>query len=133
METAVKRIRASQTETEGSQLLTAPELARALKLNPQTLYRLARRGLIPSIRIGKKVLRFDPIQVRATLEAQGAFQPRIGRVSPSAGRLSFTRLEDLVAQNRWMTPPPDLALERFAPRFPRGIDLTSLAYERKRP
>lgn len=133
METAVKRIRASQTETEGLQLLTAPELARAFKLNPQTLYRLARRGLIPSIRIGKKVLRFDPIQVRAALEARGVPQPRISRVPPRAGRLCFTRLEDLMAQDRWVAPPPDLTLERFALNLPPGIDLTRLAYERKRP
>lgn len=133
METAVTRIKTSQTGAEGPQLLTAPELARALRLNPQTLYRLARRGLIPSIRIGKKLLRFDPIQVRSALEARQDSQPRISPVPPPTGRLSFKRLEDLLAQNRWIEPPPDLTLDRFAPRFPRSADLTSLAYERKRP
>jgi excisionase family DNA binding protein len=115
------------------QLLTAQELARVLKLNPQTLYRLARRGVLPAIRIGKKALRFDPAQVRSALQTQ---TPPLALVAPSssaAGRATFTTLDDLLAQRRWLAPPPALSLKRLAVRFPPGADLTALAYEQGRP
>ncbi len=43
--------------------VTARELATALGLNEQSVYRFARAGIIPSIRIGRKILRFDAEQV----------------------------------------------------------------------
>ena len=54
------------------ELLTVRDMAAMYKLNPQTLYRLARKRMVPSIRIGKS-LRFDPIQVRGALAAQRTF------------------------------------------------------------
>lgn len=115
------------------EFLTAREMAAVFKLNPQTLYRLARQGMIPAIRIGKKSLRFDPFQVREALQPQGTAQARPRPPRPRGRRLAFTRLEDVLARDRWPTPPPDLTLERFAVRIPRGADLTALAYDRKRP
>ena len=120
-------------QTDGREFLTAQEMSAVLKLNPQTLYRLARQGVIPAIRIGKKSLRFDPVQVRASLNAQGTLQARRRAGRLPAGRWVFTRLEDLRAQGRWPAPPPDLVLERFKVAFPVAVDLTALAYERPRP
>jgi len=120
-------------QTDGREFLTAQEMGAVFKLNPQTLYRLARQGVIPAIRIGKKSLRFDPAQVRASLSAQGTVQARRRAKRLPAGRLVFTRLEDLRARGHWTTPPPDLVLERFGVAFPPAVDLTTLAYERPRP
>jgi excisionase family DNA binding protein len=132
MVTAGSPMRALASENEARQLLTAEELAAAFKLNPQTLYRLARRGAIPAIRIGKKALRFDPIRVRQFLEARSPSQARVSPGRPPAEPFSFSLLEDLLAERRWTNPPPDLSLERFAVDIPPGSDLTTLAYERKR-
>ena len=115
------------------QLLTAQELARVLKLNPQTLYRLARRGVIPAIRIGKKSLRFDPAQVRTVLQAQTTPLTLVAPPTSAASRAVVTMLDDLRAQGRWLAAPPALSLKRFAVRFPAGADLTALAYEQGRP
>lgn len=46
--------------------VTAAELAEHLSVSISTVYRLARRGAIPSIRIGKAV-RFDVAACEATL------------------------------------------------------------------
>ena len=132
MGTLAKPIRPSSSTNGAPELLTARELAAIFKLNPQTLYRLARRGVIPAIRIGRKSLRFDPIQVREALEALGISQTRVGPRRLAAGSFAFTRLDDLLAQNRWIAPSPDLVLERLAVDFLPGIDLTTLAYEKTR-
>ncbi len=116
-----------------AEFLTARELAAAFKLNPQTLYRLARQGMIPAIRIGKKSLRFDPFEVREALQPQGTAQARLRPRRPRGQRPAFTRLEDVLAQDRWPAPSSDLTLERFAVQIPRAADLTALAYDRKRP
>ena len=103
-----------------------------LKLNPQTLYRLARRGVLPAIRIGKKSLRFDPAQVRIALQAQTRPLALVAPRSSAASRAAFTMLDDLLAQGRRLAAPRSLSLRRFTVRFPPGADLTALAYERAR-
>lgn len=115
---------------EAGQMLTVQEMARALKLNPQTLYRLVRQGLVPAVRIGKKTLRFDPAQVQATLKAKEPRRPSAKERKLTAPALTFTRLEDLRAAGGWLTPASNLALERFAVRLPPGADISSLAYDR---
>jgi excisionase family DNA binding protein len=50
-------------------LLTAQELAEILKVNEQTIYRWAREGKLPRVKIGSSI-RFDREQVRSWLEAQ---------------------------------------------------------------
>jgi excisionase family DNA binding protein len=111
-------------------LLTAQELARALKLNPQTLYRLVRRGLLPAVRIGNKTLRFDPAQVRATLQMPRPLRPFPKERSPAISSFAVTRLDDLRASEQWTTPRADLALERFSVPLPPGADITALAHDR---
>ncbi|MEI8191451.1 MAG: helix-turn-helix domain-containing protein [candidate division NC10 bacterium] len=128
---ALKQVPAAQNNSP--QLLTAQELARGLKLNPQTLYRLARQGVIPAIRIGKKSLRFDAAQVRNALQAPTKPLTLVALPSSAASRVAFTMLGDLLAQGRWLAAPPALSLKRFAVRFPPRADLTALAYERGRP
>ena len=120
-------------QNSSPQLLTAQELARVLKLNPQTLYRLVRRGVLPAIRIGKKSLRFDPAQVRIALQVQTKPLALVAPSSSAASRVAFTMLDDLLAQGRWLAAAPALSLKRFAVQFPPGADLTVLAYERVRP
>ncbi|WP_287154766.1 helix-turn-helix domain-containing protein [Candidatus Solincola tengchongensis] len=39
-------------------VLTANEVARLLRLAPSTVYEMARRGDLPSVRIGNRVVRF---------------------------------------------------------------------------
>lgn len=103
-------------------LLTAKELAAALQLNEQTVYRLARNGAIPFVRIGKKAIRFDLARVA---EALAATPP------PSFKRFPwpFARLDDLQAAREWLKPPADVVLKRFNVPFPTK-DLTRLAYDR---
>lgn len=45
---------------------TAQELAVAMRLKPRTLLALARRGIVPSLKIGSSV-RFSPTAVAAAL------------------------------------------------------------------
>ena len=55
-----------------SEYLTADELALKLRLAPDTVREMARRGKIPSIRISPKVIRFDPLAVDQALRAVDA-------------------------------------------------------------
>jgi excisionase family DNA binding protein len=48
-------------------LLTAEELAQRLRLRPSTIKRWAQGGLIPSIRLSGRVVRFDPGDVECAL------------------------------------------------------------------
>ena len=47
------------TQTNDKQLLTAEELAERIRVRPSTIRIWAREGLIPAVKIGAKILRFD--------------------------------------------------------------------------
>jgi excisionase family DNA binding protein len=49
------------------ELLTVPETARLLRVTPETVRRLARRGELPAIRVGTQ-LRFDRDVLTAPLQ-----------------------------------------------------------------
>ncbi len=49
--------------------LTAKELAKQLHVSPDTVRVWARRGLIPTLRLSPKVVRFDPIAVYRAIAA----------------------------------------------------------------
>ena len=49
-------------------LITPDELARRLNVSRVWVYRLANDGRLPSIRVGDKILRFDPGEIRSWLE-----------------------------------------------------------------
>jgi excisionase family DNA binding protein len=117
---------------ERSRLCTAKEVAATLQLNEQTVYRLARNGEIPFLRIGNKAIRFDLEGVRKTLEAKSRASERSAPPDSPLPSLPFVMLDDLRKSGEWVKPPADLALERFAVPFP-SRDLTSLAYDREGP
>jgi excisionase family DNA binding protein len=49
--------------TNGAQLLTAEELARRWQIKPATVYALARKGTIPTVRFGPRLVRFRLVEV----------------------------------------------------------------------
>jgi excisionase family DNA binding protein len=51
----------------GAELLTAAELAERLRVKPGTVREWARRGLIPSVRLGHKTIRYRLAAVVAAL------------------------------------------------------------------
>lgn len=59
---------------ENRQLLTAESVADMLGLSVQEVYRTAREGLIPAVRIGRR-LRFDPDRLARWIEAGGQALP----------------------------------------------------------
>jgi excisionase family DNA binding protein len=52
------------------ELLTAAEMAARIRVRPTTLQEWAREGLIPSVRITPKVIRFDAEAVIRVLSEQ---------------------------------------------------------------
>lgn len=53
-----------------SDLLTSEELAQRLRLRPSTVKRWAQEGIIPSLRLSGKVVRFDPEEVERALRSR---------------------------------------------------------------
>ncbi len=51
-------------------LLTVEDVADYLRLNPETVRVMARRGELPSMKVGKRVWRFKASEIKAWLEAQ---------------------------------------------------------------
>jgi excisionase family DNA binding protein len=68
---------------KGGDLIKPDELARGLKVAPQTIYVWVERGLIPHIRL-EKCIRFDPAEIKEWLEKkrQAAQKNPGGRTSP---------------------------------------------------
>lgn len=54
------------------ELLTARELAKRLRVSPETVRAWARRGCIPTLRLSPKTIRFNPEAVLAALLAERA-------------------------------------------------------------
>jgi len=62
----------TQTSAGGElQLITIDELAERLRIHPDTLRGLYRRGKIPGIKLGYRTLRFDYANVLAALRQAG--------------------------------------------------------------
>lgn len=55
-------------------LLTSKVVADRLGLTEAELYRAVREGVVPAVRIGRR-LRFDPVRLNAWLEAGGQALP----------------------------------------------------------
>jgi excisionase family DNA binding protein len=53
------------------QILTAGEIAEILRVDKQRIYDLARRDLIPVIRVGERQYRFDAAAVQSWIENGG--------------------------------------------------------------
>lgn len=54
------------------ELLTAEELARRLRVSPETVRAWARRGYIPALRLSPKVIRYNAEAVLAALSTTPA-------------------------------------------------------------
>lgn len=50
-----------------SELITSDELAERLRLKPATIRLWTREGVIPAVRVGGKVVRYDFLEVVAAL------------------------------------------------------------------
>lgn len=61
--------RAMQNATE---FLTAAELAGHLRVQLETIRRWTRSSMIPSIRVTRKVVRYDPVEVERALRERSA-------------------------------------------------------------
>jgi excisionase family DNA binding protein len=57
---------------QATELLTARELAKRLRVSPETVRAWARRGNIPTLRLSPKVIRYNAEAVLATLSAASA-------------------------------------------------------------
>jgi len=62
-------------------LMGVDEVAEVLAMKPTSVYELARKGLVPHVRIGRSV-RFLPSQLRAFLESGGQALPGGWRAEP---------------------------------------------------
>ena len=56
---------------EMENLMTLKEVARLLRLSPQTLYKMLKQSSIPAVKIGNQ-WRFEQAQVRAWLMSHGS-------------------------------------------------------------
>lgn len=64
-------MQAQSTAAGELQLITIGELAERLRIHPDTLRGLYRRGKIPGIKLGHRTLRFDYAQVIDALRRAG--------------------------------------------------------------
>ena len=62
-------------------LLTVKEVAKLLRLSPQTLYKMLEQGEIPAMRIGKQ-WRFEASVVKNWLESQGSASEGVTTTEP---------------------------------------------------
>ena len=63
-------------------IVKTEELARQLGVTPETVRRWARRGLIPSMRVSPKVIRFDVDEVARVLRDRGQQETETGSRCP---------------------------------------------------
>jgi len=49
-------------------LWTVDEVAQYLKLKPETIRTMARKGELPCLKLGKKLWRFKPVEVKTWLD-----------------------------------------------------------------
>lgn len=61
-----------------TELVTARELAKRLRVAPETIRGWGRRGCIPTLRLSPKVIRYNPDAVLAALSATPAKGVRRG-------------------------------------------------------
>lgn len=57
---------------QATELVTARELAKRLRVSPETVRAWARRGCIPTLRLSPKVIRYNPEAVMAALSTTPA-------------------------------------------------------------
>jgi excisionase family DNA binding protein len=106
--------------SDSGPLLTIPEAAPMLRLHPQTLYALVRRGEVPSVRLGKKVFLHRPT-LEAWLAGRVSFEPSAEKEGADAQKT--TGSERLAGRGRSWTRPidwPTPAKDNAGPRLETG-------------
>jgi len=68
---------AKRQPADVKRLWTVADVAARLVLNPNTVYKMARRGDLPCIKINARNLRFDPEEIAAHLAKRGASIPTV--------------------------------------------------------
>lgn len=63
-------------------LLDPIRAAQALSISPRTLWGLTRSGDIPAIRVGKRLVRYDPRDLTAYIDARRKAAPVAVEVQP---------------------------------------------------
>jgi excisionase family DNA binding protein len=51
-------------------LMKAEEVAELLALPTRTVYRLAWQGRLPSVKVGERCVRFDPVDIREYIDGR---------------------------------------------------------------
>ena len=59
-------------EVDATRLMTAAEVANRLNISIQTVHNYRRRGVLPGIKLGYKVYRFEPAAIARFLRERGA-------------------------------------------------------------
>jgi len=120
---------------EETRVLTAKQLAEILQMSQQVIYRLSRAGEIPSLKIGKKTIRFELNRVKQALMAKKAITRKDKRapLRKEIGSFQYVTLDDIQRKGKAkLRPRRNLKLERFKIIIPNGVDITTLAYERNK-
>ena len=113
-------------------MLTAKQLADILQMSEQVVYRLSRTGEIPSLKIGKKTIRFELDKVIKALTTTKAI-PKRNKEALTREKISdfqYITLDEFRKGKVKLTPPENLKLERFKIKVSKGVDITAVAYER---
>ena len=114
--------------------LTAKQLADILQMSEQVIYRLSRAGEIPSLKIGKKAIRFELDKVEKALTTTKAIPKKNRKVPtrPRIGDIQYITLDELRRGETKLVPSKKLKLERFKIEVPPDVYVTALAYERNK-
>ena len=70
-------------------LWTTKEVAHVLGLDRSTVRKFSRLGLIPTVRVGPRTVRFDPVVIQARI-AQGGFSASLAASGQQATRTEKT-------------------------------------------
>lgn len=57
-------------------LLAAEDVAEVLGVNPTFVYTLARRGALPTVRVGERYVRFRPEAIESWIQSQESTRPK---------------------------------------------------------
>lgn len=61
------------------QLVTAEQISSITSIPVRTVYRLAQEGLLPAVRFGRRIVRFNLAEVIAHIESQARSAPQRSR------------------------------------------------------
>lgn len=71
----IRAVGIKSVDEENPELVDAEEVARIIGKTPKQVYTLARRNLIPSVRLSPRCVRFDPVKVKEVMDKGGLAEP----------------------------------------------------------